>query len=127
MDINEAFPSAYLKAADLRGQTVTVTIADCKMELLGEDKKPVLYLANKDKAMVLNKTNSMALSSAFGPNTTNWVGQKIELFSMPVQFQGQIVDGLRVRVPVGAKQDFQAPAAQAKPAETPALDDDLPF
>lgn len=130
MNINDAFPSTYLKTADLQGKTVSVTISDCKMEQLGEEFKPVLFFAGTDKGMVLNKTNGMALSAAFGADTTDWVGKKIELFSMPVQYQGQIVDGLRIKAQTSSA-DFQAPQApQAPQPQAPAgepLNDDLPF
>ena len=37
MDINDSFPSNYLKARDLKGQTVLVTIAGVSVEdLMGD-------------------------------------------------------------------------------------------
>ncbi len=69
MKINEAFPSNYLKAADLQDREVTVTMADVKMEKLGDDSRPVLYFRGKEKGLVLNKTNANNIASRYGDDT----------------------------------------------------------
>ena len=125
MNINDMYPSAFLKASDLQGRAIKVKIKDCSFQTMGDETKPVLSFHGKDKEMVLNKTNSMALASAFGPETESWKGKEIELFSMKVQFQGQLVDGLRVR-PIAPANDVQAPPAAKAPASEP-LNDDIPF
>ena len=111
MKISDAFPSNYLKAADLNGRTIPVTIADCQLEDLGGESKPVLRFVGKDKGCVLNKSNASVLADAFGDETSAWNGKKIELYSEKVFFQGRMVDGLRVRIPpqpaaVPAAEDF---------------------
>jgi len=50
MDINAAFPSKYLKAADLQSKHVGVVIDGIQMEDLGDDSKPVLYFKGKQKS-----------------------------------------------------------------------------
>ncbi len=74
MNINEAFPSKYLKASDLDGKNVTVTIKSAELEEIGFDKeqKLVLSFVGTDKSMVLNKTNAttaecMAKKLTIGP------------------------------------------------------------
>ena len=42
MNINEAFPSKYLKASDLDGKNVTVTIKSAELEEIGFDKEQKL-------------------------------------------------------------------------------------
>lgn len=126
MNIDDAFPSSYLKAADLQGRSITVTIADCKFETLGDETKAVIYFQGKDKAMVCNKTNATTLKDAYGSDTDLWRGKKIELYSERVPFQGRIVDGLRVRA--AQRVDIQAPPkAPPAPATAEPMDDDLPF
>ena len=54
MDINAAFPSRWLKAADLKGKKVAVVISGVEMEDVGdkdEGDKPVVYfdIGCKDK------------------------------------------------------------------------------
>ena len=58
MDINSAFPSNYLKAADLRGGRVTVAIDSVVIENIGDEDKPIVYFQGKEKGLVLNKTNA---------------------------------------------------------------------
>lgn len=131
MNINEQFPSKYLKSTDLRGEVVTVKIKDVIVEEIGTDRKMVMYFVGKDKGMVANKTNAHAIGEAYGEDTDQWIGQPIEIFSMKVEFNGRMVDGLRVRVPSKrqasvnvapnardrAAKDWQAPAGGPPPVD----------
>lgn len=74
MDINGVFPSKYLKAADLQGKDVTLTIEEVSVEDVGgqgdaSDSKPVLFFQGKEKGLVLNKTNANTISGMYGPET----------------------------------------------------------
>lgn len=111
MRIDAAFPSNYLKASDLQGEMVTVTMSHIKMEPVGEDNKPVLYFAGKKKGLVLNKTNSYVIAETYGPETDAWVGQRIQLFDALVDFQGRQVAAIRVRIPKAAARPAAAIAA----------------
>ena len=106
MDINGAFPSKYLKASDLAGQTVTVTISDIVVETVGQGEdqtdKPIVYFAGKEKGVVLNVTNSKAIAKAYGDETDEWVGKPIEVYPDTTPYKGDIVDCIRVRVPNSA-------------------------
>jgi hypothetical protein len=117
-NIQDMYPSAFLKASDLQGRTAKLTVQLCEFRQLGDETKPVLKFKGKDKEMVLNKTNSMAMAAAFGNETNGWSGKTIEVFSMPVQFNGQLVDGLRLRA--------VQPEAPAAAAPEP-MNDDIPF
>lgn len=104
VNINDQFPSKYLKASDLNGQMVKVGISDVKSEEIGGSPKMVMYFAGKQKGMVLNKTNAQILAEQFGDETDNWAGATIEIFSMKVPYEGRMVDGLRVRIPPQPRQ-----------------------
>ncbi len=97
--VDEAFPSNWLKAADLNNRTVKVTIDKVVFEEIGQnnDKKPVMYFEKVKKGLVLNKTNATAVASVHGGQMDGWSGKEIELFSMMVPFQGQNVAAIRVR------------------------------
>lgn len=97
MNINNAFPSNYLKASELQGRDVTVTMSNVVFETIGQDRKPVLYFAGTKKGMVLNKTNSNNISQLYGQETENWVGKKITLFPCMVDYQGKSVEAVRIR------------------------------
>lgn len=97
MNINDAFPSSYLKAEDLDGDT-ELTIKGIEVETLGEDKKPVVYFEEDDRGLVLNKTNAMTLKGLHGLDTDAWVGNKATLFPTQTDFQGRQVAAIRVRM-----------------------------
>ena len=99
MNVNDIFPSKFLKATDLKGRHVTVTIADCVMEQLGDNRKLVLYFEGKDKGMVCNRTNADRIAYLYSPDTDNWIGKAITIFPDMVNFQGKTMEALRVRPP----------------------------
>jgi len=97
MNINEAFPSKYLSAADLQGRPATVRMGDVTREILDREEKLILSLQGKKKTMVLNKTNAMKIAEIHGPETNDWYDKVIEIYSSEVDFQGKSVDAIRVR------------------------------
>lgn len=144
MRIDSAFPSTYLKAADLQGRNVSVVMDHVKMEDIGGDHKPILYFRGKEKGLVLNKTNSNNISIAYGYETDEWTGKAIELFPTMVDFQGKSVEAIRCRPPRagtngngnGHAQRSQHPYAPPQYETTAAaggagsdgdLDDSIPF
>ncbi len=97
--VDEAFPSNWLKAADLNNRTVKVKIDKVIFEEIGQnkDKKPVMYFENVKKGLVLNKTNAVEIAATHGDQMEGWTGKEIELFSTMVPYQGQNVAAIRVR------------------------------
>lgn len=133
MRIGAAFPSDYLKAADLNGQAVTVKMSHVNIADIGGEHKPVLYFEGKQRGLVLNKTNANAISQAYGEETDDWAGQPVTLFEAIVDFQGRTVSAIRVRVP--PRQRADAPQrSHTQQSENPApangkadLHDEIPF
>lgn len=99
MDINSAFPSKFLKAADLQGKKIKVTIERVEMQDFDGTPKPVIYFQGKEKGLATNRTNAMVIASAYGPETDGWTGKEIALYTAKVSFQGQMIDALRVEIP----------------------------
>ena len=111
MRISEAFPSKYLKAQDLNGRTVKAVITGVEVQdVAGQgnenDHKPVVSFKDKSKGLVLNKTNSSILAEKLGDETSGWTGKEIELLCSQTQFQGRLVDCIRVRVVGSNDEDF---------------------
>lgn len=135
--INEAFPSNYLKAADLKNRNVLVTMDRAEFEMIGDDKKLILYFAGKEKGMVLNKTNASNIANGYGDDTDDWKGQQIVLFEAMVDFQGKTVPAIRVRLPQAKDrpQGARPSSADIRPAPKPQqpaqqandMDDEIPF
>lgn len=101
MNINKAFPSNYLKADDLEGDTI-YTIKKVVMEKLGQgqdaDEKPVVYFRETDLGFACNKTNANTIAGIYGPETEHWTGKTITLFPTQVEFAGNQVAAIRVRI-----------------------------
>jgi hypothetical protein len=110
MKISDAFPSKYLKAEDLEGKHVTVTIEKVNKEEVGPKKelKPVISFVNTLKKLVLNKTNAATIAKLYGEETDEWLGKRIILYSKDTEFQGEMVLALRV--------SLQKPTGTQKPS-----------
>lgn len=120
MRIGEAFPGSYLKASDLGGKRIGVTIDAVHIENIGSDNKPVLYFQGKEKGLVLNKTNANMISEIVGSDETDeWQGHRVALYPTKVDFQGKRVDAIRVTYPNGS----QPPP----PVQHDDGSDDIPF
>lgn len=78
-NINDAFPSKFLKASDLNGGQPVATIDRVAFEPVGRNRemKAVLYFRGKDKGLVLNKTNATKLTQMTGSSETDdWSGTR---------------------------------------------------
>lgn len=131
MNINDAFPSTYLKCEDLQGKNATVTIATVRVEDIGQgankERKVIIGLVGKQKEFVCNKTNKNTIVSLYGQETNNWINQKITLTSREVEFQGSMVWAIRVSL---QKPALTAPAVVAPPPVKNFIPDDsdsVPF
>jgi hypothetical protein len=130
MKKSDVFPSNYIKADDLDGD-VTYTIASVKIETLGQgkdaEKKPVVFFEEVEKGMVLNVTNWNTIESQHGSDSDDWIGKRIIIFATEVEFKGEMVMGIRVRLraPKPAARQQAEPAAgepaPAKPTATAAI------
>lgn len=99
MNIEEAFPSKYLKAADLKGSRITVKMDRIENDTVGDDNKVILYFQGKEKGLVLNVTNKNMIVDTYGPETDDWHGQSIVLYEAMVQYQSKMVPAIRVMAP----------------------------
>jgi hypothetical protein len=105
---------SYLKAEDLAGRPVRISIDHVSLESIkgtdGKDeRKLVAHFTGKDKTLVLNRTNADSLSEIFGTDDYDeWVGS-IVLYPDTTMYGGKRVPCIRVR----------AATAPAKPAPPP--------
>lgn len=132
MNINDQFPSKYLKASDLQGRQVTVKMGRVEEEKIGDDQKPILYFQGKDRGVVLNKTNANNIAAIYGCETEDWYGKEITLVEAMVDFQGKSVPAIRMKAPhrAAAPARREDPISSGlAPARPPAdMDDDkIPF
>lgn len=134
-NIQDAFPSKYLKASDLHDTEPIVTIDKVAFELVGRDKekKAILYFRGKDKGLVLNKTNANKITELLGSAITEeWNGKRIKLYATETTFGADIVDCIRVKAaqprPNGDQPVVPPPPPPARePGVEELNDDDIPF
>jgi hypothetical protein len=137
MELSSVFGGDTLKASDLQGNEPTVKIARVEMKKFDNGNKLVINFVGKKKALVCNKTNANRIAHSLGTNTDNWIGQEIVLFTDLVDFQGNTVEAIRVRVPKktapqrqeanGDDGGFDENAPHMRPATRADMDDEIPF
>lgn len=120
ININDVFPSKYLKAADLNGAPVNMRISDVQMATVGDDEKLVIYFHGKDKGVVLNKTNANNIAMVLGPDTDGWLDQSVQLYPTMVDFQGRSIESIRIKAMPRAsgKRQGTPGATPSKPRKT---------
>jgi hypothetical protein len=115
MAIMSKFKNRFLKAENIEAGE-TVTVKDVRDELVGnpQEAKPVVYLDEYDKGIILNKTNAKALVKVFGDDETTWPGKKIVLTTVPTRnpSTGEEIDAIRMQA-VPAKKKAAAEVAAA--------------
>jgi hypothetical protein len=124
MKRNEAFPSKYLKAADLDGGDLTVTIDHLEWEEVGKEKtsKPVIHFSGKTKPWILNGTCWDKIVEVTGlDDSDDWDGSRITLFVTEVPFGREMVDAIRVRSKTAKKGKAKA---EPEPPEVADPEDD---
>jgi hypothetical protein len=107
MKRDELFPSKYIKAADLGGKPLVVTIKSAAVEALnnpnggGQQDKLLLSFVKLPKRLVVNLTNYNVIADLHGDETDAWPGKRIELYPTKASVGGKSFDAVRVRAPVG--------------------------
>jgi hypothetical protein len=128
--------SRYFKAEDVASEK-KLRIKNVSQELIGmgaeKEKKLVVWFANDEHGLVLNRTNNRTIRGAFGDAVDGWTNKIIVLFPTQADFRGRMVLALRVRIPPqnqgGANGQTTAKSKVATP-KTPVvdheIDDELP-
>jgi len=117
MDFDALYPNRFLKAGELAGKDVTLTISNVKLETLeGEKgdkkKKGIVSFRETPKELVLNRTNGESIKAMFGRETDNWIGKKVTIWPAQINdsFTGERIPAIRVRgsPDLGADKEFTA-------------------
>ena len=114
MKLNDAFPSNYVKAEDVEGQEISVTIAKLTIESMksksgNEEQKPVLHFSDYPKQMVLNATNWKRIAQILGNDDSDfWTGKKITLVTEIVDSFGEMKPAVRVKMVSGKQAEIDA-------------------
>ncbi len=118
MKANELCPSPNLQALDIGtdlGDSVNVTIKGFDKSEVGKEKqvRSRLFVEEFDRPLVINRTNVKALIDLYGNDTSDWIGEKFNLYVSETSFNGDTVRCLRVRA-VKAEKGIEDKAAGTK-------------
>jgi len=129
--MGQAFQSNYVAKDDcpIIATIQSVGFAMVSGEDDGKERKVVIHSEQfpalsdgQHKALIVNKTNWMAMEDAYGQDSDGWIGKQIEVYNDPsIMYGGKRTGGVRVRVPQRAAPPRQAqglswPDAQARAA-----------
>ena len=128
---DDVFPSKYLKAADLNGKPVTVTIEGAPLETLKspegkEQIKNGALLPRQQEGNAAQHDQLGRVADICGDDSDEWPGKRIELYP------DEDADGRQDRRlhphPTAGQRELPAkkPAASAVPAAAD-MDDEIPF
>ena len=122
--VGDVFRSSTWKAADLETPQV-LTIEEVKTHEFDDGPKLILNFKEDKRGLICNRTNSNTIVESYGDETDDWIGKKIQLYKSRTEFQGRMVDCVRVQ---GPKSTAAAPPpADFGEAGDPGPDGDLPF
>jgi hypothetical protein len=102
-DYRTFFDDRWLKAWDLNGQDLTLTIDRVEAGVIenGKDKSskriPVVFFKGYAKPLGLNKTNGKTMAGLFGKDTARWLGKRIILYPTTTEMEGETKDCIRIR------------------------------
>jgi hypothetical protein len=101
VNINDAFPSNWLKASDITAD-LAVTITAIEEEIIEDDECVIVQFKETKKGLVLNKTNASSIAKLHGDETDYWIGKRITLIAEECDFKGKRTPCIRVRNTVPA-------------------------
>jgi len=120
MDVDMLFPSRFIKAADLQGKEVTLTIESVVGEELEGDKgkqyKGIVSFVGKKKKFVINRTNALCIKAMFGRETDEWKGHKITLY--PTTFNDEPCIRIKGSPELTSVLEFELKLPRKKPKLT---------
>src|SRR4029079_18995688 len=121
-NINDAVPSNYLKASDLKGNQVVVTIDRVEFEEVGRNKeqKALIYFVGKQKGVILNKTNARKITEITGSALTEeWHGHAMVIYPTETEFAGETVECIRIKPVAKTKPVMSRMTPTPPPASKP--------
>ena len=124
-DTDKYTRNPFIKGEDLEeGEKVVVTIKSAEeVTFPSGDTVPVLEFLELDQKLTLNKTRIKKCVELLGEDTDEWIGQKIALYQVDVNYQGKTMPGVAIgKAPKRAKaslendEDFEKPVERKKKA-----------
>ena len=132
-DVGALYAGRYVKAGDLNGQTFSAVITGVERVEIPETDgsmrpKAAVTLQGWPAKLLLNKTNFEVIATAYGRQSSGWIGQQLEVFPDITSFSGRTVACFRVRIPRASApmNAFPSSSAAATIAVTAAATPSIP-
>lgn len=105
-DTGKYTQSPFIKGDDLEeGERTVVTIKTAEeVDFPSGDRVPVLSFLELEQKLTLNKTRIKKLVELLGDDTDEWIGKKIAIYPIDVQFNGKTLPGVAVAKAPAGKQ-----------------------
>jgi hypothetical protein len=124
-DYRTMFDNKWIKAWDLGGRDITVTIVRVEAGVLEnakakkKDKAPILWFKGAKKPLGLNRTNAKTIAAMYGNSTEDWVDKAITIYPTRTTFGADEVDCIRIRprAPTAKPVDMPNPEPPAATSE----------
>jgi len=91
VDWDQLYPGRFMKAGELLGKQVTLTIKSVDLDELEGDKgkkvKGIVSFNETPKQLALNRTNGTCLREMFGRAVQEWIGKKVTIH--PGEWNGE--------------------------------------
>ena len=129
MDMRKYSGAIFIKVADVSEGPLQLQIAVVKV---GKYDKPDVVFESGE-ILTLNGTNNRTLMRAYGPNSDDWKGKKIELTLGELPFEGKFRDAVIVKpidAPINPSQKTPVPQetpSKGTPKKRDDMDDEIPF
>lgn len=78
-----------------------MTIEGVRSGFLGLESKTIIDFG-KGLNLPLNRVNTRTLKKLFGPAPSDWIGQRVSLFTVETSYNNEPVRGVRLRASVPA-------------------------
>ena len=125
-DTGKYTASPFLKGDDLEeGERTTVTIKSAEeVNFPSGDTVPVLEFLELDQKLTLNKTRIKKLCELLGEDTDSWIGRKVALYRIDVNYNGKTMPGVAVAAAPKGKQGATQPEVSFERSSKKRNDDD---
>jgi hypothetical protein len=98
MNVLNVFDNRFMKAEDLKGKPMVVTITDVDTARFGSDTLPVIIVKEVKKGIVLNFGSARRIAALYGEESDGWKGKFVTIFPTSViDRDGETVPCIRVR------------------------------
>jgi hypothetical protein len=109
MDMRKFSGETFIKADDVRDGPLEMQVAVVKEGRYGPD-----LVFESGELLGLNATNNRILMRAYGPNSEDWIGKKVQLTFGQVEYQKEMKDTVVVK-PIDPPSEHRTPLPDEPP------------